>query len=129
MIDVLIYSKGDICGLFVDEGTMKDLYTVGVLPGGPDYYPPSQSLSYVGVYKNIAGLQILSGKAAVFTTLIGPAQSPTLFMGVILLKSDGTPLLSILWSPEDYILPIGAGGTTTLHADNSFLHSVKVNIP
>jgi hypothetical protein len=49
-------------------------------------------------------------------------------IGAMLLKPDGSPLLSILWSYVD--VSLGPGGAMgVLHAANSFRHSVKIKAP
>jgi hypothetical protein len=49
-------------------------------------------------------------------------------IGAVLLKPDGSPLISIVWAYADVTL--GPGGPMgTLHAANSFMHSVKIRTP
>jgi hypothetical protein len=122
MIIVCLKSKGEACGFFVDEGPWKDLFTVGLLPGGP----MTPSLSYEGTYKDSTGTHKISGKAGVLAMMIGNPGSEILAIGAMLLKPDGSPLLSIVWVYVD--LPLGQP-LGTLHAANLFMHSVKVKMP
>jgi hypothetical protein len=120
MINVFLYSEGDVRGFFVDEGEMRDLFTVGVFPGESPWNP---SLSYKGIYKDVTGTHIVSGKAAVVAILVGPHDAPieqlVMVMGVFLFKPDNTPLLGLIWVPVDT-------SALNLHAANRFMHSVEI---
>jgi len=109
MISVSLYSKSDVCGCFVDEGGMSDLFTVGVFPGDPDWVNP-QMLSFEGVYRDSAGTRVVNGKAGVATFLIGP--QPGVIMTIVaLFEADNSPLMSLLWVQEN---------------SEVFLHYVKI---
>ena len=120
MINAVVYSEGDVRGFFVDEGEMRDLFTAGVFPGE---FPWNPSLSYRGIYKDVTGTHIVSGKAAVVAVRVGPHDAPIeqliMVMGVFLFKTDNTPLLGLIWVPIDT-------SALNLHAANRFMHSVEI---
>jgi hypothetical protein len=122
MINAFLYSKGEASGLFVENEV--NWFFAGALPGGS----LTPSMSYEGIYKDSTGVHKVSGKAAVIAWLMGDPGSQFMGIGAMLFKPDGSPLLSILWTPVD--MPLGPGGTMgTLHAANLFMHSVKVRTP
>lgn len=122
MVNALIYSKGEACGLFVEKDDV-DWFLVGAVP-----LESTPSLSYEGIHKDITGVHKIYGKAAVLAFPIGDPGSQFMAIGAVLLKPDGSPLLSIVWSYVDVTL--GPGGSMgTLHAANSFMHSVKIRTP
>lgn len=122
MIIVCLKSKGEACGFFADENPWKDVFTVGLLPGGPT----TPSLFYEGIYKDLTETHKVSGKAGVLAIPIGNPGSEIMAIGAMLFKPDGSPLLSIVWLYVD--LPLGPP-LGTLHAANPFIHSVKVTMP
>ena len=67
MIVVCLKSKGEACGFFADESPWIDVFTVGLLPGGPT----TPSLSYEGTYKDLTGTHKVSGKAGVLAIPMG----------------------------------------------------------
>lgn len=123
MIIAHLYSEGEVSGLFVDLND-ADWFFAGALPGGS----LTPSMSYEGLYKDSTGVHKVSGKAAVLACMIGDPASQFWGIGAILLKPDGSPLLSIVWALTDVTLGPG-GAMGTLHAANQFIHSVKVRKP
>lgn len=123
MVNALLYSKGEACGLFVEENDVNWLL-VGALPGGA----LTPSLSYEGIYKDTTGVHKVSGKAGVLALPIGDPGSQFMAIGAMLFKPDGSPLVSIVWAYVD--APLGPDGSMgILHAANSFMHSVKIKTP
>jgi len=122
MINVRLYSKGEAAGLFVEENDVN--WFLAGSSGGPS----TLSMSYEGTYEDSTGFHKLSGKAMVLAWPIGDLGSQFVAIGAMLLKPDGSPLLSILWSYVD--VSLGPGGSLgVLHAANSFRHSVKIKAP
>ncbi|MGD0496603.1 MAG: hypothetical protein ABSB28_11310 [Candidatus Bathyarchaeia archaeon] len=123
MITAHLYSEGEVSGLFANLND-ADWFFAGALPGGS----LTPSMSYEGLYKDSTGVHKVSGKAAVLACLMGDPGSQFWGIGAILLKPDGSPLLSIVWALTDVTLGPG-GAMGTLHAANQFIHSVRVRAP
>ncbi len=119
-IDVALYSS-KAQGLFVDEGDFSDIFSVGGFPGGE--LDMASMLMYQGRIKDSAGSRTISGKAIAITQQLGPTRASTALI-VWLLKSDGSSLKAIVWSPIDVVIP---NVPIPIPAANAFMRSVKIN--
>ena len=89
-ISVLLFSKGDAGGYFIDEEPLTDTFAVGF--GAPGFFEGTQLVPYKGTIKDSTGTHAVSGKAVILPFQIG-GQSLLLMN---LHHLDGT-VLSMLW--------------------------------
>ncbi len=132
-ISLFLYSKNGTDGFFVHNDnpqngtTYNDVFTVGCGTEGPIQPYATASLAYNGSYVDSSGNRTIYGDAAVYAAPTGPVGSETMCFAVMLLNPDGTPLMTLTWVPEDYVLSDGSGGSITLHAADTFEDSVELS--
>ncbi len=115
-ISLLLFSRPETSGAFVDPSTYTDLFTVGFYPISGQGSSPT--LSYSGIYITGTGVEAISGKAVV-------AYEPKFTTNVIVIsvyRSDGTPLATIGWAPQ--AIP----EIFNMPAADIFKHSIKITL-
>lgn len=110
-IQLVLNSKGEAGGIFLDEGTLTDTFIVGSGPG-------AGLVSYKGTHKDSTGTHKVNGKAIV-SAGNAPGSTSIWLISATFYKPDNTPFLWITWSDTDISF-------FNLHAADHFAHYVKI---
>lgn len=129
-IDVELYSNNNTAGYFIadyywDEELLQDNFFVGTDIEEESVPAQTTALLYNGIYTDVNGTHAVSGKSALYATPEPQVGSEKTALVVMLFNPDNTTLATIIWVPEDTILPFGSE-ELTLHAATQFQHSVDV---